>query len=608
VSNCLPILFLAILSPLIPLEGNAQPAAKKIFLLNSYHPNYKWSADITHTVLEEFNDIVPHENIQIEFLDARRSLDDSSYDSYILKYMRGKYEGKKFDIILSFDDYAIEFLYQYGDILFPDIPIIYGGVNVFSKELLKKKKNLIGIYEGLAIKENLDLIYQIQPSVKKVIMLSDITQLGTGMETVGLSDAALWKRDKNLQVELYKVGDFDSLRLRLKNSTVDTAYLLLAIHKDKNGKYFSYQKELVDVTTESKSPVYGMWGSLLIGNGCVGGYMTSAAHHATEVCSIAKQVLNGVDMASITMPEKTRFFPVFDDRLLLQYDIDKTLLPSNSEIHFFVNDKWRKYKPYFVTLLFFLFGATLVAFYLLYQNRKKSIVNNELQKMSRQIAITNNDIEQLVYSLSHSVRLYACHIQGFVNVHFLEKKNGLTDRNDEVINGINQAASNLLKTIDDIVVIGTRQRESGEVPTQVLLQKLVNSAEENAKRKTSFSDFSIVYSEDKKIIFSYWQSELQAVLKELITNAIRFKNPESALKIEVKSTQLENGHIQIKIKDNGRGMNLPLYGHRIFGLFERFHLDVSEKGTGLYLAKSIKIENSEVDRGTALAITLAPAR
>jgi signal transduction histidine kinase len=598
-------------------QGGAQSTtAKKILLINSYHPNYKWTAEITKTVLEEFESTIAHENIQIEFLDARRSLDDSLYDNYIRKYMYEKYEGKKFDLIILFDDYAMNFLYEHGDILFPGVPIIYGGINSFSKSLLKSKKNITGVYEGLAVKENLELIYQLQPSVKKIIILSDVTVYGKAMEKTALSDAALWKPAKEVKIELYRVGDFDSLSQRLKKSSVDTAYLMLAIHQDRNGKYFSFQKEFVEVTNESKSPVYGMWGSLLVGYGCMGGYMTNATYHTHEVCAVAKQVLDGADIKAIKTPDKTRFFPVFDDRLLLKYGVDKSLLPHDSEIQFSIADGWNKYRPYFITLLLFLLVTMLLASYLFYLNRKKTILNNELKKLSMQMTLTNHDIEQLVYSLSHSVRLYACHIQGFVNIYLLEKNNNTAERSDEVINGINGAANNLLKAIDDVVVLGTRQRETGEVPKQIQFKNFVNSIQNNAEQNFPDIDFSIVYSEKEKVSFSYWESELLAVMKELITNAIRFKDPQGSVKIEVMAEQLTNGQINIKIKDNGRGMNLPLYGHRVFKLFERFHMDVSEKGTGLYLVKSIlkwrsgdiKIAESEIKKGTVISITLNPTR
>jgi ABC-type uncharacterized transport system substrate-binding protein len=340
------LLYIVALSIFTFPEGRAQSISKKILLINSYHPNYKWTADITKTVLEEFEGTVPHENIQIEFLDARRSLDDSLYDNYIRKYMYEKYEGKKFDLIIVFDDYAMHFLFEHGDILFPSVPIVYGGINGFSKSLLLSKKNITGVYEGLAVKENLDLIHRIQPLVKKIFILSDVTDYGKAMETKALEDVSNWEYNKEVRVELYKVGDFDSLRLRLKNSTTDVAYLMLAIHQDKNGKYFSFQKEFVEVTNESKSPVYGMWGSLLVGYGCVGGYMTNAVYHTSEVCQIAKKVLNGMDISQIKIPDKTKFFPVFDDRLLSKFNIDKKLLPINSEIQFSTSDSWDRYKPY----------------------------------------------------------------------------------------------------------------------------------------------------------------------------------------------------------------------------------------------------------------------
>src|SRR5207248_613361 len=96
----------------------AQPLLnKKILLLHSYHQNYKWTDEITAAVLDEFKGVIPDENIHIEYMDARRSLDDSLYDNYLRQYMFNKYKPQRFDLILVFDDYGLKFLYQYGDTL-----------------------------------------------------------------------------------------------------------------------------------------------------------------------------------------------------------------------------------------------------------------------------------------------------------------------------------------------------------------------------------------------------------------------------------------------------------------------------------------------------------
>ena len=47
--------------------------------------------------------------------------------------------------------------------------------------------------------------------------------------------------------------------------------------------------------------------------------------------------------------------------------------------------------------------------------------------------------------------------------------------------------------------------------------------------------------------------------------------------IEIKSKR-NNGAIEFTVKDNGLGMDLALYGNKVFSLFKRFHTHVEGKG------------------------------
>ncbi|MFY7653182.1 MAG: ATP-binding protein, partial [Chitinophagaceae bacterium] len=80
------------------------------------------------------------------------------------------------------------------------------------------------------------------------------------------------------------------------------------------------------------------------------------------------------------------------------------------------------------------------------------------------------------------------------------------------------------------------------------------------------------------------------------------------LVIEVETIEQEKV-IFLKVKDNGKGMDVNKVKDKIFGLYQRFHTNDS-KGLGLYLIKAqlaaynatIHFE-STVDVGTVFTIT-----
>ncbi len=77
---------------------------------------------------------------------------------------------------------------------------------------------------------------------------------------------------------------------------------------------------------------------------------------------------------------------------------------------------------------------------------------------------------------------------------------------------------------------------------------------------------------------------IENIISNLIANAIRFGRSAETLVISVECIR-EPAYILIRVRDNGRGINLQKHKNRIFRPFQRFHQD-SGKGLGLFIIKS----------------------
>jgi signal transduction histidine kinase len=100
------------------------------------------------------------------------------------------------------------------------------------------------------------------------------------------------------------------------------------------------------------------------------------------------------------------------------------------------------------------------------------------------------------------------------------------------------------------------------------------------------------------------QGFIFSVLKNLISNAIKYRDDERALQIELESKR-ENDKVLVTVKDNGIGIDLKKYGDRLFKVFSRLTDRADGTGIGLYIVRnlvegnggSIKVE-SEPGKGT----------
>ncbi|WP_192349159.1 ATP-binding protein [Algoriphagus sp. Y33] len=77
---------------------------------------------------------------------------------------------------------------------------------------------------------------------------------------------------------------------------------------------------------------------------------------------------------------------------------------------------------------------------------------------------------------------------------------------------------------------------------------------------------------------------LESTMKELISNAIRFRSKNRNLHLTINAFK-DSGRCTICFKDNGIGIDLLMYANRIFKLYETLIPFREFKGTGLYLSR-----------------------
>ena len=84
---------------------------------------------------------------------------------------------------------------------------------------------------------------------------------------------------------------------------------------------------------------------------------------------------------------------------------------------------------------------------------------------------------------------------------------------------------------------------------------------------------------------SYPLPYMESILYNFINNALKYCKQDVELKIII-STYTQDGEIVLTVKDNGLGIDLQVYGRKIFNLSQVFHPGYESKGVGLYIIKS----------------------
>jgi PAS domain S-box-containing protein len=314
-----------------PARGmEAAEAGPRVLLLNSYHPQYPWTDSVVQGVKKGLRGIVAEEDLYIEFMDLRRHTDDSGYQALLFDLYSRKFRHTRFDLVICADDYALDFLEKHRARLFPGTPLVFCGVNAYDPGLQKRLGNVTGIFESMEVHKNLQLIYRLQPDVKRVVFLLDQTYLGTIMRR-DVEQAIIAHSKRGVQFEIWDEFTLAELYPRLEKLEPGTVVQLVHIIADRAGSVFSYSHHTPILSRHCKVPIFGMWGWAL-GHGIVGGLLTNGELHGLRTAQIAKRVLQGETAASILPITKAAYEPSFDYAQLQRFGISLADLPAGSKV------------------------------------------------------------------------------------------------------------------------------------------------------------------------------------------------------------------------------------------------------------------------------------
>jgi diguanylate cyclase (GGDEF)-like protein len=364
-------------------------AGPKVLLLNSYHAQFPWTKENNQGIQQVLKHVVADQDLYIEFMDSRRFLDDPKHLQGLLDLYRYKYRLIKPDLIISTDDFALDFLIKYRDQLFPNVPVIFNGVNFDPNDKLAGLKNFIGIQEGEAIAKNLKLITQLhRGKIDEIIALSDKSSLGVLFSKEILAIQENWNHP-TIKLTLKDDFSFEELLYQVNNLSSGKAYFISALHKDNQGRYFSYSHDIPILTRYSKAPIYGMWGTPLMGLGVIGGYMNDPKLHGQNTAQLALDILSGKDIDSIEKNIKAQFLPRFDSRQLETFNIKLKKLPESSDINFQPKTLFSRFKDIIIGIFIIIVTLIIIIVLLSAQIRRR-------QHAEQQLALLNNDLEDKI--------------------------------------------------------------------------------------------------------------------------------------------------------------------------------------------------------------------
>ncbi len=211
----------------------------------------------------------------------------------------------------------------------------------------------------------------------------------------------------------------------------------------------------------------------------------------------------------------------------------------------------------------------------------------QLQKHAKELAISNEELEQFAYVASHDLQEPLRMVTSFLTQ--LDKKYGtvLDEKGKKYIDFAVDGAKRMRQIILDLLEY-SRAGRTMDGMENIDLKELIQEIQILNRKKI----------EERKAVINYdglpqvygHRSPLWQVFQNLINNALKYSKDDIPARINIVAEELMQ-HWRFAVTDNGIGIEQG-YFDKIFIMFQRLHNKDEYSGTGMGLAITKKIIES----------------
>lgn len=235
---------------------------------------------------------------------------------------------------------------------------------------------------------------------------------------------------------------------------------------------------------------------------------------------------------------------------------------------------------FMVIAIIFTFLVTMLVFF---ATGRTEAVENLVEERTRKLESANNQLEEFSYRTSHDMRAPVVSCLGLLDVIETAIENGNHKHITQSTKYMRETLIKLEQLIVDILIL-SKVNHLEEHSSEVNIETLVSETIEKFTHMDGFKKINFEIDIQAKKIITL-KTRLTTIFENLITNAIKYKDPAKDVNIIKIDTQEEDGRLVISIKDNGIGFPKEAE-EEMFKMFKRFHSDTAYgSGLGLYTVK-----------------------
>lgn len=323
------LLLFCFLSALFPLTAASETieGKKTVLYLNSYHHGYHWSDGLLRGVRSVLNESEYKVDLQIEYMDTKK-FPYSAISQNLLALYTEKFKNENFDAIVLSDNDALNFVNEFREVLFKDIPVVFCGINNLKPSDIAGG-NITGVGEIFDLQATLEIALKLHPEKKRLVVLIDNSTAGKAIQRQVVKFAKNLKTD--LEITFWIELSLPEAQRRVRKLPEDTFLFIAPYYQTIQGRFYTSEEVSEAIYRHSSVPIYTAW-EFMVGYGPVGGRVLSGEEHGAIAGNMALQILGGKSAEEIPIIKEPGGTYLFDYAVIEKLDVDMTKLPKNSKI------------------------------------------------------------------------------------------------------------------------------------------------------------------------------------------------------------------------------------------------------------------------------------
>src|SRR5262245_41327126 len=312
-----------------------------------------------------------------EYFDANR-FPHPQYETVYVDFLRQKYAGKRFDLLLMMGDVAMDFVSRHRDELFSGTPAVFYSL----VPPLSRGANSTGLVNTLHFGPSLDLALALQPDLEHVYVVSGATLADRAFENQARTEFRRFER--RVQFTYLSGLMAKDLEERIRTLPAHSAVYYVVVSQDAAGENVQQMPYLSRIAAAASAPTYS-WADAAVETGIVGGRRRDQSTLIKAIAAVALRVLRGERADDIPVSSPDTDVDSVDWRQMRRWGLDESRVPTGTRVLFRPPSMWDQYKGYIIGAIMLMLAQAALIAGLLVQRARRQQVERELRGSEREL-------------------------------------------------------------------------------------------------------------------------------------------------------------------------------------------------------------------------------